>query len=115
MFLQVLDGHTLGDAQAGRVVGDGQNFVAALTGGEGHLLDRYLAIAPGGMGVQFGLHIFELNKQRQFTRQSSLYLAAVFTQLGGDPGQPDGGVNLLFVRTKDLAPVLFCEGVLGEG
>ena len=61
VFLQAFDAEAVRYAPSGRVVGDGDIFVAALAGGHGHELRGITPVAPLGVDVKVALEIGDLH------------------------------------------------------
>ncbi len=112
---QPFDRQAVGHAQADRVVGDGHRPQAAVARGAGHLQHAQRAVGPGRVHVQVVADVVERYQRRQLAGQGGLDLAAVFAQAGGNEGQAQPGVDLLFGGAENLvAAVERGEGVLVE-
>ena len=104
-----------GHAQADRMVGKGDDLDAPFGCRPCHLQHRKFAIAPGGVGLQVGFDVLNLEQPGEFVRLCRLDLAAVFTQFRRNPWQAEGFVHLLLGGAQDLAFAFdFCERVLRQ-
>ena len=100
--------------QADRMIGEGDHLHAAFCRGTRHLQHGEFPIAPGGVHLQVRFHILFLDQLRELVRFGSLDLAAVFAQLGGNPGKPKRFIDFLFRRAKDFTPIEdVLEGMIG--
>ena len=86
----------IGHGQRFRVIRDGHVLVTHRAGRLGHLFERGAAVGLGGVDVQVAANIGGAHKSRKTAVQRRFHLAAVFAQLGGNPGQAESLVDLFF-------------------
>ncbi|MNY39270.1 hypothetical protein D3C86_1739460 [compost metagenome] len=95
LALRFLLAQALGHAEPEGVVGDDDVGVAAGHGGLGHLPQGGAAVRVGGVQVEVSLHVGEREQSGQPMRGRQLDLAFGLAQLGGNPVEAQGGVDLL--------------------
>ena len=87
------------------MIGERHVRIAAGARGNGHGLEAFGAVRPVGVTVEVAPKIFDLDEPRQRTGQGGFDLAGVFAQLGWDPRQVQGLVDVTLGRSRDHTPV----------
>ncbi len=109
-------------AQRLGVVGDGDILIAAPPGGERHIADGGVAVAPVGVQVQVAFEVAVFDEPGQPARSGRCDLAVVLAELRRDEVQPQELINIGFRVTLVhpaggglLDPVLADLHTLGNG
>ncbi len=83
------------------MVGDAKIIETELAGLAGHLVERVLAVAGGGVAVERSAQLGPLDEARDFFLLGGLDLAEVFAQLGRDVLQAERGEEFLLGAALD--------------
>jgi hypothetical protein len=92
---------SVGDAEIAGVVGDGDVVEAERAGRPGHLLEGGVAVAPVAVDLEIAAQVARRDQPGQSAGLCGLDLTAVLAQLGRNPGQVEGAVELLFGAAGD--------------
>ncbi len=98
-----------------RVVGDGDVLVAVGEAGFGHFADGVLAVGRDGVHVDIAADVLLLDEAWKRVLRGGFDLAAVLAQLGRNPVEVEGAVDVFFGCGGDLGAVIEAgERVLAE-
>src|SRR5205823_14573402 len=95
---QIVDGHAARDFEALGVIRYPDIFIAALSRGSRHLLDRMRAVARCGMRMKLAPYVFDRNQAGQGASGSESDLVIPFAQLGLDKRQAELSIKTCFAR-----------------
>ncbi len=88
---EAVGSHAVGDPDVLRVVGDGDEGVAEVPGGFGHLDDGVAPVGLGGVHVEVAADVVCGEEGGQAVVGGEVELVAAFPELGGDEVEAEGG------------------------
>ncbi len=95
----------VGHGQVFGVVGDGDVFVASGEGGFGHFADGVAAVGLYCVHVDVTADVGLGDELGEAVGEGGFEFAVVFAELGGNPVEAEGGVDLFFGGSGDESAV----------